>query len=114
MRESRGYSIRMNQHNIARISTLLNYSMLKTAYFVLTCPNLAPTFLNRLGRLQGAITKALESRGLTVLTFYRVHMYATRQLLFFRIFYLYKKIFDRLGQKHNKSSKINGLGWFLG
>lgn len=110
MRELRGYSIRMTQHNITCIFTLLNYSTHKTACFVPTCPNLALTFFDRLGRLQPASLKALSRIGLAVLTFPHVYMCATRQLLEFYIFYLYKKIFARLGQNHNKPSNINSLG----
>ena len=109
MRESRGYSERMNKHKITLISTVLNRSTLKNPYFVLTCPNLAPTFMCRLGRLQDAPLQVFRCVGLTVLTFSRVHIYAMRQLLESRTFYLYKNFITRLGQKHNKPSNINDL-----
>lgn len=67
--------------------------------FDLTCPNLAPTFYNRLGRPKRAPANALRCFGLTGLAFFYVYMHAAREL--FRDFlglYLYVKYFDRLAQ----------------
>ena len=88
--------------------------MPKTLSFVLTCPNLVPTYLYRLGRLKPAKREGFSLSVPSVLTFLGAYMRSVREL-FLLCFISRKNYFlFRLGQITIKGIKISLLYNFLG